>query len=165
MKNLILISLLFLSFIANGQVSNPANTKTITMGGVTRTHSSSVMVMSARATAANYDSLRYNGTAYVVPASKKLKILAYSLFSTDASLVNFTIGSGTELSNNQGSPPAGWAVIDIGGGNDYFGQTSATLGDQHQGPMYVEFAAGRYPAILTAGGNAGGWFLCELVDV
>ncbi|OFZ13449.1 MAG: hypothetical protein A2X86_10350 [Bdellovibrionales bacterium GWA2_49_15] len=156
MKNLILISVLFLSFIAHGQVSNPANQRLITMGGVTLPITSKVMILLAAAEDIKYDSFKYRGASYVVPTAKKLRIWAYRAenHTSGGSSCAPTFGWSTAAAENAAGPPTNWTVGNIGGMNDYFAMvfiTTVNYEQSRQGPLDFEITAGNYPGLLNAG--------------
>lgn len=137
---------------------------TITMGGVTLIRGSNVFVLNASVGVGNYDTFRRNGAFYQVPAGKKLKVKALRsvLISAAAGTAMGITGSSTATVTNS-TVPAGWAVNDIGGNNDYPMINSATC-KAEEVPVDYEIAAGKYVTLFGAAAE-NCQMLCEEVDI
>lgn len=109
-----------------------------------------------------YDSLKYKGAAYQVPAGYKLQIWAVRVMSVSAATSGFSLGAADAAATNQGAAPSGWAVISQGNNNQVV--AAATIGATSLSPIYYEFAAGKYPVIKGAN-TPSCIFLGQLVAV
>lgn len=108
------------------------------------------LTTSSSITANNYDSLRLDGTNYVVPVGKKLTIIRIGRMTNAASGSQFNFGEATAGANNSGSAPSGYTVKFAGGGGG-----ESTTNNIVGYDVSLEFTAGKYPVaqVVGAAGN------------
>lgn len=132
----------------------------VTMGNVSLP-ASSAKIMSAYSGTNLYDTLKYLGANYQVPAGKKLRIWASRIQSPSAAgTVGPMIGYGDTAVNNT-TAPVNPVVLTMGGGSNYLG-ISAAANERFEMSHYYEIPAGKYPFINSSAAIYG-QFLCEEV--